>query len=159
MHLCVERTSRGGIAQSDDCFRMPSQLGESNSQVERGNRILRAILENTSKRALGRREPLLLQEFPPGGEGGLDIVRDVMRTTPYRGDERSQTHAQPHSHSPRQMVALSQPSQSERLDSPQTRSPVLERGHQTSREVNTIVILSPSLFILSEAKDLLSRSG
>jgi|SRR5918999_2294798 hypothetical protein len=121
MHLGIQRPSSGSIAQRCDGFPMTSLLREGNSEIERGNRIIGASLENDSKGALGIREPSRLQEFPPGGEGGVEILCMVIRATLDRGgDERSQTHAPSQWHPSRQSRQAPQLLERERLDSPQT---------------------------------------
>jgi hypothetical protein len=125
MHFRIERPSSRGITQRGECFRMASLLGERDSQIEQGNGVPGSTFENDSKGAFGLRELFLLQEFPPCREGDVGIVRMVVPTTPDRGgDERSHTHASPHSHSLRQGLALTQVAQRERLDTPQTPSSV-----------------------------------
>jgi hypothetical protein len=103
VHLGVERPSLHGVSEWRERFRVLSLLGEGDTEVERGVRILRATVENHSKRALGLGKLILLQRLPSFGEARVHTRHRrrscvVMRGFPWKAghrdrEERSDIHA------------------------------------------------------------------
>jgi hypothetical protein len=72
MHLRIERASSSGIAQRCDGFIVAALLRERDSEVECGNGIFRADIENGAKRALGLSELPALEMIPSLAEVRVD---------------------------------------------------------------------------------------